>query len=60
MVTVNQILAFASLNRDAFTEVVKLADTKEDDVLLELLEEKTQEIITLRKQITLLMNKINS
>jgi hypothetical protein len=60
MVTVNQILAFASLNRDAFTEVVKLADEKGDDVLLELLEEKTQEIITLRKQITLLMNKINS
>jgi len=28
--------------------------------LLELLEEKTQEIITLRKQIILLMNKINS
>ena len=55
-----QILAFASLNRDAFTEVVKLADEKEDDVLLELLEEKTQEIITLRKQIILLMNKINS
>jgi len=59
MVTVTQILDFATLNRDAFSEVVKIARGN-DDVLLELLEEKTQEIITLRKQVVLLTNELNS
>lgn len=59
MVTVTQILDFATFNRDAFSEVVKIARGN-DDVLLELLEEKTQEIITLRKQVALLTNELNS
>jgi|TARA_Y100000310_G_C20609490_1_gene777261 hypothetical protein len=60
MITVSQILDFANLNRDAFSEVIKLAGNKEDDILLQLLEEKTQEIVTLRKQISLLTIELNS
>jgi len=60
MITVSQILDFANLNQDAFSEVIKLAGNKEDDILLQLLEEKTQEIITLRKQVSLLTIELNS
>ncbi len=59
MITVSQILDFANLNQDAFSEVIKLAGNKEDDILLQLLEEKTQEIITLRKQVSLLTIELN-
>ena len=60
MVTVNQMLNFASINRDAFSEVVKLAGADNDDVLIQILEEKTQEIGTLRKQLKILKEKLNS
>ncbi len=60
MVTVNQILSFASVNRDAFSEVVKLASTEDDDALIQILEEKTQEIGMLRRQLKMLKEKLNS
>ncbi|MBT4135065.1 hypothetical protein HOE39_01850 [Candidatus Woesearchaeota archaeon] len=60
MVTVNQMLNFASINRDAFSEVVKLAGADNDDVLIQILEEKTQEIGMLRKQLKILKEKLNS
>ena len=60
MVTVDQMLNFASLNRDAFSEVVKIAGADNDDVLIQILEEKTQEIGMLRKQLKILKEKLNS
>ena len=60
MVTVNQMLNFARINRDAFSEVVKLAGADNDDVLIQILEEKTQEIGMLRKQLKILKEKLNS
>ncbi|MDP6845654.1 MAG: hypothetical protein QF460_01710 [Candidatus Nanoarchaeia archaeon] len=60
MVTVNQMLNFASVNRDAFSEVVKLASADNDDILIQILEEKTQEIGMLRKQLKILKEKLNS
>ncbi len=60
MVTVNQLLNFASINRDAFSEVVKLASADNDDALIQILEEKTQEIGMLRKQLIILKEKLNS
>jgi hypothetical protein len=60
MVTVNQLLNFASVNRAAFSEVVKIVGAENDDVLIELLEEKTQEIGMLRKQLKMLKEKLNS
>jgi hypothetical protein len=60
MVTVDQMLNFASLNRDAFSEVVKIAGADNDDVLIQLLEEKTQEIGMLRKQLKILKEKLTS
>ncbi|RZD31997.1 MAG: hypothetical protein CXT77_01105 [uncultured DHVE6 group euryarchaeote] len=60
MVTVNQMLNFASVNRDAFSEVVKIAGADNDDVLIQILEEKTQEIGMLRKQLKILREKLNS
>lgn len=60
MVTVNQLLNFASINRDAFSEVVKLASADNDDALIQILEEKTQEIGMLRKQLKILKEKLNS
>ncbi len=60
MVTVNQMLNFASINRDAFSEVVKIAGGDNDDVLIQILEEKTQEIGMLRKQLKILKEKLNS
>ncbi len=60
MVTVDQMLNFASLNRDAFSEVVKIAGADNDDVLIQILEEKTQEIGMLRKQLKILKEKLTS
>lgn len=60
MITVNQLLNFASVNRDVFSEVVKIVGVENDDVLIEILEEKTQEIGMLRKQLKLLKEKLNS
>ena len=60
MITVNQLLNFASVNRDVFSEVVKIVGVENDDVLIEILEEKTQEIGILRKQLKLLKEKLNS
>lgn len=60
MVTVNQMLSFASLNRDAFSEVVKIAGAENDDILIQILEEKTQEIGMLRRQLKILKEKLNS
>ena len=60
MITVNQLLNFASVNRAAFSEVVKIAGADNDDVLIQILEEKTQEIGMLRKQLKLLKEKLNS
>jgi len=60
MVTVDQMLNFASLNRDAFSEVVKIAGADNDDVLIQILEEKTQEISMLRKQLKILKDKLTS
>ena len=60
MITVNQLLNFASVNRAAFSEVVKIVGADNDDVLIDILEEKTQEIGMLRKQLKLLKEKLNS
>jgi hypothetical protein len=60
MITVNQLLNFASLNRATFSEVVKIVGADNDDVLIDILEEKTQEIGMLRKQLKLLKEKLNS
>jgi len=58
MVTVTQILNFATSNRDAFQEIITI--TKEKDPLLDILDEQSSEIKFLRNQISNLRTQLNT
>tara|TARA_Y100000034_G_C6882425_1_gene404551 strand:- start:172 stop:345 length:174 start_codon:yes stop_codon:yes gene_type:complete len=57
MVTANQILNFALFNRDTFSEIVSIVKSNEDDVLLDLIEDKDREIAFLRNALKIIRAK---
>ena len=58
MVTVTQILNFATSNRDAFREIISI--TKEKDPLVDIIDEQSLEIKFLRNQISNLRTQLNT
>ncbi len=58
MVSVTQILNFATTNRDAFQEIINL--TQESDPLVDIIDEQSSEIKFLRNQISSLRTRLNT
>jgi hypothetical protein len=58
MVTVTQILNFATSNRDAFREIISI--TKEKDPLIDIIDEQSSEIKFLRDQLSNLRTRLNT
>ncbi len=58
MVTVTQILNFATSNRDAFREIISI--TKEKDPLVDIIDEQSLEIKFLRNQLSSLRTRLNT
>ena len=58
MVTVTQILNFATSNRDAFREIINI--TKEKDPLVDIIDEQSSEIRFLRDQVSSLRTRLNT
>lgn len=58
MVTVTQILNFATSNRDAFREIINL--TRESDPLIDIIDEQSSEIQFLKNQLSSLRTRLNT
>ncbi len=58
MVTVTQILNFATSNRDAFREIINL--TRESDPLIDIIDEQSSEIQFLKNQLSSLRTQLNT
>ena len=58
MVTVTQILKFATSNKDAFREIISI--TRKKDPLVDIIDEQSSEIKFLRNQLSTLRTRLNT
>ncbi len=59
MVTITQIINFATTNRDAFREIINLTQ-ENDDPLVDIIDEQSSEIKFLRNQLSSLRTRLNT
>ena len=59
MVTITQIINFATTNRDAFREIINLTQ-ENDDPLVDIIDEQNSEIKFLRNQLSSLRTRLNT